>query len=84
MRLTSLRFGWPCVRFALWVENPPELLHLVLGQAPANFASLTSQKVSDLMSRVPVMNGVPQDGAGVNGHTGATVEANAQDANKTR
>jgi hypothetical protein len=56
----------------------------LVAQAPAIFEALTGQKVSDLMSHVPETNGVTPDGAGLNGHTDATVEANAQDKDRTR
>ncbi|HEY7349385.1 MAG TPA: SPFH domain-containing protein [Ktedonobacterales bacterium] len=55
----------------------------MVAQAPALFEALTGQKVSDLMSHVPVMNGATQDSASVNGSNGVTVEANAQDEDKT-
>jgi hypothetical protein len=53
-------------------------------QAPAIFEALTGQKVSYLMSHVPVMNDVTPDNPGVNGQNGATVETNAQDEDNTR
>src|SRR5579871_1858970 len=56
----------------------------MVAQAPALFEALTGQKVSDLMSQVPIMNGANHDEAGVNGHNGATVEANAQDEDKAQ
>src|SRR5579885_164350 len=56
----------------------------MVAQAPAIFEALTGQKISDLMSHVPVMNGAGQDGAGVNGNNGAAVEVVAQDDDKTR
>jgi flotillin len=51
----------------------------MVAQAPAIFEALTGQKVADLMSHVPAMNGAAQEGAGVNGKNGATVEANVPD-----
>ena len=55
----------------------------MVAQAPAIFEALTGQKVADLMSHVPAMNGAAQDGAGVNGKNGATVEANVPDDGET-
>lgn len=56
----------------------------MVAQAPAIFEALTGQKVSDLMSRVPGMNGVVPEEAGVNGSNGATVEAHLSEDDKTR
>jgi flotillin len=56
----------------------------MVAQAPALFEALTGQKVSDLMSRVPVMNSASQDGAGVNGANRAAVEATTQDEDNTK
>ncbi len=56
----------------------------MVAQAPALFEALTGQKVSDLMSRVPVMNGAAQSSESANGASSVTVEANAQDEEKTR
>jgi flotillin len=56
----------------------------MVAQAPALFEALTGQKISDLMSHVPVMNGASENDAHVNGNNGATVEANLQADDKTR
>ncbi len=59
----------------------------MVAQAPALFEALTGQKISDLMSHVPVMNGAGQDGVGVNGSNGnsaVTVDANTQDDSKSK
>jgi flotillin len=56
----------------------------MVAQAPALFEALTGQKVADLMNRVPGINLAEQDGAGVNGTNGATVEASAQDEGKIK
>ncbi len=46
----------------------------MIAQAPALFEALTGQKVSDLMSRVPGLNGMAQENVPTNG---ATVDAGA-------
>ncbi|HEY7357857.1 MAG TPA: hypothetical protein VH590_15370, partial [Ktedonobacterales bacterium] len=56
----------------------------MVAQAPALFEALTGQKISDLMSHVPAMNGATQDGAGVNGNNGAALEVIAQDDDKIK
>ena len=56
----------------------------MVAQAPALFEALTGQKLSDLMSHVPVMTGASENDTHVNGHNGATVEANIQTDDKTK